>query len=51
MILAAGSIGLGYIGKELLLSGVVEPVVPGIVKAMPLMLSVLGGIMGYAVCD
>jgi NADH:ubiquinone oxidoreductase subunit 5 (subunit L)/multisubunit Na+/H+ antiporter MnhA subunit len=46
-ILAAGSIGLGYLGKEVILSGGIDPIVPGYVQIMPLLLSLLGAIMAY----
>lgn len=46
-----GSIGLGYLGKEILLSSTMGPVVSGSVKVMPLVLSLLGAIVAYGMYD
>lgn len=42
-ILAFGSIFVGYIGKEFVLSNVMSPIVANGVKMIPLLFSLLGG--------
>ena len=50
LLLALGSIFVGYWGKEVILSNVIPPIVSNYVKVVPLILSTLGvflAIIGY----
>lgn len=51
LILALGSIFLGYFGKEFALSNIISPIIPDYVKMVPLILSLFGALMGFVVCD
>ena len=46
LVLAFGSVFVGYIGKELALSYVVSPIIPNFTKVLPLLLSLVGA--GFA---
>lgn len=46
LVLAFGSVFVGYIGKELALSYVVPPIIPNFTKVLPLLLSLVGA--GFA---
>lgn len=48
-LLGAGSIVVGYLMKEAVLCNVVLPKIPEGIKIVPLMLSVLGGTLGFMV--
>ena len=50
-ILAFGSIFVGYLGKELMLSNIVFPIIGSFVKIVPLLLSLLGGLLAFMVYD
>lgn len=47
IFLAFGSIFIGYLGKEMIISNVIHPIVPGYIKTFPLILSLLGGILAF----
>lgn len=49
LILAFGSVFVGYIGKELALSYVVSPIIPNFTKVLPLLLSLVGGGVAFIV--
>ena len=42
---------MGYFGKELLLSNIIPPIIFNSVKIVPLLLSVLGGLLAFTVYD
>ena len=46
LVLAFGSVFVGYIGKELALSYVLPPIIPNFTKVLPLLLSLVGA--GFA---
>ena len=50
-LLAFGSIFVGYFGKELLLSNIIPPIILNSVKIVPLLLSLLGGLLAFTVYD
>ena len=50
-LLAFGSIFVGYFGKELLLSNIISPIIFNSVKVVPLVLSLLGGLLAFMVYD
>nr|YP_001648606.1 NADH dehydrogenase subunit 5 [Halisarca dujardinii]ABW76598.1 NADH dehydrogenase subunit 5 [Halisarca dujardinii] len=45
VLLAFGSLFIGYGGKEVIISNVIHPIVPGYIKIFPLILSLLGGLL------
>lgn len=47
VFLAFGSIFIGYWGKEVTLSNMIHPIVPGYIKTLPLILSLLGGVVAF----
>ena len=47
IFLAFGSIFIGYLGKEMTLSNIIHPIVPGYIKTLPLIFSLLGGIVAF----
>lgn len=49
--MALGSIFVGYFGKELLLSNIIPPIIGNWVKIVPLLLSLLGALLAFAVYD
>lgn len=51
LLLAFGSIFMGYFGRELALSNIISPIIPNNVKMAPFILSLLGALMGFVVCD
>ena len=51
LLLAFGSIFVGYLGKEVMLSNVIAPIVSNSVKVVPLILSMLGALLGFVVYD
>lgn len=51
LLLALGSIFLGYFGREFALSPIIPPIIPNYVKTGPVFLSLLGAFMGFVVCD
>lgn len=50
-LLALGSIFVGYLGKELLLSNIIPPIIFNSVKIVPLLLSLLGGLLAFMIYD
>ena len=51
VLLAFGSIGVGYWAKEIILSNVVAPVVTNGVKMIPLLFSFSGGLLAFVIYD
>lgn len=51
LLLAFGSIFVGYLGKEVILSNVIPPIVSNSVKVIPLILSMLGAVLGFVVYE
>lgn len=51
LLLAFGSIFVGYLGKEVMLSNVIPPIVSNFVKVVPLILSMLGALLAFVVYD
>lgn len=51
LLLALGSIFVGFGGRELALSNIISPIIAGYVKMGPVFLSLLGALMGFVVCD
>lgn len=51
LLLAFGSIFVGYLGKEVILSNVISPIVSNSVKVVPLILSMLGAFLGFVVYE
>nr|CAD5128096.1 nad5 [Tethya citrina] len=49
LFLALGSIFAGYLGKEIILSNVVSPIISNLVKLVPLLLSLLGALLAFIV--
>ena len=49
VLLAFGSIFVGYLGKEIVLSNVMGPVVTNSVKMIPLLFSLFGGMLAFVV--
>lgn len=49
LVLAFGSVFVGYIGKELALSYVVAPIIPNFTKVLPLLLSLVGAGFAFVV--
>lgn len=49
LVLAFGSVFVGYIGKELALSYVVAPIIPNFTKVLPLLLSLVGAGLAFIV--
>ena len=49
LLLAFGSIFVGYLGKEIILSNVVSPIISNLVKVVPLLLSLLGALLAFIV--
>nr|CAD2223006.1 nad5 [Tethya minuta] len=49
LLLAFGSIFVGYLGKEIMLSNVVSPIISNLVKVVPLLLSLLGALLAFIV--
>lgn len=49
VLLALGSIFVGYLGKELVLSNVMSPIVINSVKIIPLFFSLFGGVLAFVV--
>ena len=42
---------MGYLGKELILSNIILPIILNSVKVVPLLLSIFGALMGFMVYD
>jgi NADH-ubiquinone oxidoreductase chain 5 len=51
LLLAFGSIFVGYLGKEVVLSNVIPPIISNSVKILPLILSMLGAFLGFVVYE
>lgn len=51
LLLAFGSIFVGYLGKEVVLSNVIPPIVSNSVKVVPLILSMLGAFLAFMVYE
>ena len=51
LLLAFGSIFVGYLGKEMILSNVIPPIIFNSVKVVPLVLSLLGAFLAYMIYD
>lgn len=51
LLLAFGSIFVGYLGKEVVLSNVIPPIISNSVKVIPLILSMLGAFLGFVVYE
>nr|YP_010596877.1 NADH dehydrogenase subunit 5 [Cliona patera]WAK85271.1 NADH dehydrogenase subunit 5 [Cliona patera]WAK85285.1 NADH dehydrogenase subunit 5 [Cliona patera]WAK85299.1 NADH dehydrogenase subunit 5 [Cliona patera]WAK85313.1 NADH dehydrogenase subunit 5 [Cliona patera]WAK85327.1 NADH dehydrogenase subunit 5 [Cliona patera] len=51
LLLAFGSIFVGYWGKEVILSNVIPPIVSNSIKAVPLIFSLLGAFLAFVVYD
>nr|YP_001633646.1 NADH dehydrogenase subunit 5 [Negombata magnifica]CAM06611.1 NADH dehydrogenase subunit 5 [Negombata magnifica] len=51
LLLAFGSIFVGYFGKELILSNIIPPIISNSVKVVPLLLSLLGALLAFVVYD
>nr|AND97079.1 NADH dehydrogenase subunit 5 [Tethya sp. XMU02001079] len=49
LLLALGSIFVGYLGKEIILSNVVSPVVSNFVKVVPLLFSSMGALLAFII--
>ena len=49
VLLAFGSIFVGYLGKEIVLSNVMSPIVANSVKIIPLLFSLLGAMLSFVV--
>ena len=49
LLLAFGSIFVGYLGKEIVLSNVVSPIISSLVKVGPLLLSLLGATLALII--
>nr|YP_232819.1 NADH dehydrogenase subunit 5 [Tethya actinia]AAP59078.1 NADH dehydrogenase subunit 5 [Tethya actinia] len=49
LLLAFGSIFVGYLGKEIILSNVVSPIISNFIKVVPLLLSLLGALLAFIV--
>lgn len=49
LLLAFGSIFAGYLGKEIILSNVISPIVSSMVKVIPLLLSLLGATLAFII--
>ena len=49
VLLAWGSIFVGYLGKEIVLSNVVSPIVANSAKIIPLLFSLLGGVLAFVI--
>ena len=47
LLLALGSIFVGYMGKEAIISSVIPPIVSNLVKVVPLILSMLGALLAF----
>lgn len=51
VLLAFGSIFVGYLAKEVALSNVIPPVVSNYIKRTPLLLSLSGALLAFVVYD
>ncbi len=51
LLLAFGSIFVGYLGKEVILSNVVPPIISNSVKVVPLVLSMLGVFLAFVIYE
>ena len=51
LLLALGSIFVGYLGKEVVISNVIPPMIPNSVKVVPLVLSLLGAFLAFVIYD
>ena len=49
VLLAFGSLFVGYFGKEIFLSNVMSPIVTNSVKTVPLLFSLFGGVLAFVV--
>ena len=49
LLLAFGSIFVGYLGKEVVISNVIPPIVSNSVKMVPLILSLLGALLAFII--
>ena len=49
--MAFGSIFVGYLGKELILSNIIPPIISNSVKMIPTLLSLLGALLAFVVYD
>lgn len=49
LLLAFGSIFVGYLGKEMVISNVIPPIVSNSVKMVPLILSLLGALLAFII--
>nr|YP_010426368.1 NADH dehydrogenase subunit 5 [Terpios hoshinota]USL48482.1 NADH dehydrogenase subunit 5 [Terpios hoshinota] len=50
-LLALGSIFVGYLGKEVVISNVIPPIISNSVKMVPLILSLLGALLAFVIYD
>ena len=51
LLLAFGSIFVGYLGKEVILSNVIPPIISNSVEVVPLILSTLGMFLAIVVYE
>nr|YP_008592466.1 NADH dehydrogenase subunit 5 [Hymeniacidon sinapium]AGP05004.1 NADH dehydrogenase subunit 5 [Hymeniacidon sinapium] len=51
LLLAFGSIFVGYLGKEVVISNVIPPMISNSVKVVPLVLSLLGALLAFVIYD
>ena len=51
LLLAFGSMFVGYWGKGLILSNITPPIIPDSIKIVPLTLSILGGLLAFCLYD
>lgn len=51
IVLALGSVFVGYLGKDVVLSNVLHPIIPGRVKLIPMVFSFLGGLFAFVIYD
>nr|YP_009547081.1 NADH dehydrogenase subunit 5 [Halichondria panicea]AYV91359.1 NADH dehydrogenase subunit 5 [Halichondria panicea] len=50
-LLALGSIFVGYLGKEVVISNVIPPMISNSVKMLPLILSLFGALLAFVIYD
>lgn len=51
ILLACGSLFIGYIIREMMLSNTIFPIIGGLVKTLPLLLSIFGALLAFQVYD
>nr|QRG31965.1 NADH dehydrogenase subunit 5 [Pseudosuberites sp. CY-2021] len=51
LLLAFGSIFVGYLGKEVIISNVIPPMISNSVKVVPLILSLFGALLAFVIYD